>query len=220
MAAATAEAHLRGRGDPARVAQLAEIREIIAEVQSDDAPPPESRDDRHGNADLARASDAQHAARTATPPAVGPAVGTAVGGAVGTAARQKTELRRADEPGVDEPGHAEAPDDDPLRRRLAEHDARAARELEERERLRRSMHERRDDAERGSGAFLAGFLLVVVVAAAMLAAYLMRDEIVARWPESAPMLDAFVAAMDDLRVAIREGYDRARAWVLDLVAAA
>jgi hypothetical protein len=132
--------------------------------------------------------------------------------AAAAGAAPRSEPRRGDLGQSGEPLH-----EDPLRRRMAEHDARAARERQDRERLRRSMRQREDEPARGSGAFLAGFLLVVLVAGAMLAAYLLAPEIIARVPESEPVLTEYVAAMDDLRVSVAEGYERARAWVMGVV---
>jgi hypothetical protein len=161
------------------------------------------RDDRHGAAEIGRATDAEQDVGAAGP--------------AGVAARPRNGLRRADE--TDESAETGEPlHHDPLRRRMAEHDARAARERQDRERLRRSMRQREDEPSRGSGAFLTGFLLVVLVAGAMLAAYLLAPEIIARVPESEPVLTEYVATMDDLRVSIAEGYERARAWVMDVVA--
>ena len=192
---AAAEIHRLGPAEPSRVAQLAEIREMIAQVQSEDgARVSRARGDRRHALD----DDDAHAAVGAAPPV-----------AAGMA-RPTSELRRDDLDENGEPQHQ-----DPLRRRMAEHDARAARERDERDRLRRSMAYRRRESGSGSGAFLAGFLLVVLVAAALVSAYLLHDEIMARVPESAPALTEYAAAVDDLRLSIAETYKQARAWVIE-----
>jgi predicted Zn finger-like uncharacterized protein len=205
--ARTAEIHSLRPTEPSRVAQLAEIREMIAQVQSDD---------RHPAA--AEGQDGGHDGGHAVDTEIGrvPNVYAAAPPAAAAAAQTRSDLRRVDD-GKEkgEPLHQ-----DPLRRRMAEHDARAARERDERERLRRSMKHGTPEARAGSGAFLSGFLLVVLIAATLLAAYLLHDEITARLPESAPILDEYVRAMDDLRVAIAEAYDRARNWVIDMISAA
>jgi predicted Zn finger-like uncharacterized protein len=209
--ARTAEIHSLRPTEPSRVAQLAEIREMIAQVQSDERAPGAA-------AGQAGGQDGRHAVDTeigrvpnvhAAPPHA-PAAPAAPGGT-----RTRSELRRDDAAEGGEPLHQ-----DPLRRRMAEHDARAARERDERERLRRSMKHGTPETKAGSGAFLSGFLLVVLVAAALLAAYLLHDEIAARLPASAPILAEYVEAMNDLRVAIAESYERARAWVMDMISAA
>ena len=189
------------RATESRVAQLAEIREMIAQVQSDDrSTAAEAHGGRHAvDTEIGRVPNVH----TGLPPARDAA-------GIG---RTSSEPRRGGDKERDEALHQ-----DPLRRRMAEHDARSARERDERERLRRSMRNRRPETRAGSGAFLSGFLLVVLVAAAMLATYLLHDEIIARVPESAPILTDYVDAMNDLRVSIAEGYEQARAWVMELIA--
>ena len=197
---ATAEVDRLRPQDPTRVAQLAELRDMIADVQAEDgAPAAQTRDHRQGrvHVEFAEPPDAQGVAAAAA--------------GIG---RARTDVRRIDDVG----DGGEPLPEDPLRRRMAEHDARAMRERQERDRLRRSMKKGEGGAGRGAGAFLAGFLLVVLVAGAMLAAYLLHPEIIARVPASEPWLTAYVAAVDDLRVAIAEGYEQARAWVMDAVA--
>jgi predicted Zn finger-like uncharacterized protein len=197
---AGAEIHSLRPSDPSRMTQLAEIRDMIAEVQSDEAGSAAgARDGRYASAVAEREHGyASHAAA--------PAAGAAA------TVRPGAEPR----PGADVQASGEAVHQDPLRRRMAEHDARAARERSERERLRRSM-QHVDGRRPGSGAFLAGFLLVVLVAAAMLAAYVLDDEIIARVPDSEPLVTGYVAGVNDLRISIEEGYERARAWVIGLV---
>ncbi len=196
----TASAEIRAlHPSDTRIAQLAEIREMIAQVQSEDGTTAEVRG--HGAADAGSAGTARSA----------PALSA---GAAAGAAGQRTELRRSG----DADDSDEAPTEDPLRRRMAEHDARAARERDERERLRRSMQDRRTEPASGSGAFLSGFLLVVLVAAVLLGVYAMRDEVVARAPQSEPMVTRYVDAVNDARDAVRDSYERARAWVVDVIA--
>jgi predicted Zn finger-like uncharacterized protein len=205
---AAAGAHEMRTSEPARLAQLAEIREMIQQVQSDERAP--GRESREGRAAGAYAPRAQHA------PIAAPAGAAGASGAPGGSgvARTTPGPRRVEDVGQDgEPLHQ-----DPLRRRMAEHDARAARERDEREKLRRSMKYRKHEKKAGSGAFLSGFVLVVLVAGALLAAYLLHEEIALRVPESAPVLAEYVDAMDDLRSSIAEAYEQARAWVMDVIA--
>ena len=206
--AARAEARSPDPSEPSRVAQLAEIRDMIAQVQSDDrAPGP----DKHGARNGDRPGELHGETARSRPKAP---LAAAVPGTAPTApGRAHPDLRRARD--ADE--RAEPQHQDPLRRRMAEHDARAARERDERERLRRSMRHGKAETGRGSGAFLSGFLLVVLVAGALLATYLLHEEIVLRVPESAPILAEYVAVMDDLRGTIAESYEQGRAWVMERV---
>jgi predicted Zn finger-like uncharacterized protein len=196
---ATAEVHRLRPVESARAAQLAGIREQIDDVQSHEAV---SRGDDERTRLAGVADPTQETGyRSGGSPALAAAAASTDG-----AARARGDLRRADEAGQTH--------QDPLRRRMAEHDARAAREREEREHLRLSMSQ--GDRSTGSGAFLTGFVLVVIVAAVLLATYMLRDEIVARVPESGPMIDEYVAWVNELRLAVGEAWQAFRAWVLDL----
>ena len=64
---------------------------------------------------------------------------------------------------------------------------------------RRKMEERR-----GSGTFMTGFLLVVLVVSVMAAVYLLAPLIVERFPESEPAIRDYVATMDQFRLWLGE----------------
>ena len=172
---------------------------MIAQVQSDDA-----------------VAEAPAAAGPAAPAAAprAPAAPQASGAAPLVASEApRTGLRRTD--GIEESGGEAALHQDPLRRRMAELDARAALERSERDRKRRRMYE--DEEPSGSGAFLVGFVLTVLVGVALLAAYTMRGPIVERYPQSEQMLTEYGNRVDDLRAGIVDGYERGRSWVVDKI---
>ena len=104
---------------------------------------------------------------------------------------------------------------------MAMHDRDAEKKRTDVERLRRR-HDRRARRQKrardvGSGAFFTGFLLVVMIAAAMTALYMLQPQIVARMPGTEPMLTEYVATVDGVRVAVAESYESARGWVLRLI---
>jgi predicted Zn finger-like uncharacterized protein len=202
----TAEVHTLRATEPGRHAQLAEIRDIIQQVQSDSpaeraAPPPPTMPPATPEAPAA----APIRAAAPVPPPVS---------ATALEAPARTELRRIDD--IEESGGETALHQDPLRRRMAELDARAARERSERDRGRRDVHRVNDQAA-GSGAFLSGFLLIMLIGAALLAAYLMKPLIVERLPQTEATLEAYEDRVDEVRRDIVDGYDRARAWVIETV---
>lgn len=193
--AGTGELHALRPTEPSRNAQLVEIREMLAQVQSE-----------NGGSD---ARGTQAAAPLRAPAGPPPRLGAAV---MPGEAPPRNELRRIDD--IEEGGGVAPPHQDPLRRRMAELDARAARDGSERERMRRSRFNRNHERSSGSGAFLAGFLLVLLIGAAMLAAYTMQPRLIERFPESEPMLTEYSEGVDTLRTRIADGYDRARSWVI------
>lgn len=202
----TAEVHTLRATEPGRHAQLAEIRDIIQQVQSDS--PAAER--------AAPPTPVTPAAPAATPgaPSATPIRAAAPVPAAPLEAPARTELRRIDD--IEESGGEAALHQDPLRRRMAELDARAARERSERDRTRRDAH-RADEEGSGSGAFLSGFLLVLLIGAALLAAYLMKARIVERLPQTEATLEAYEDRVDEARRDIVDGYDRARGWVIETV---
>ncbi len=196
--AGAAEHRAARQSEPSRNAQLVEIREMIAQVQSD------------GGGSASREAPAEPAA----PPLRAPAGehGRLGGATPPLEATPRPELRRIDD--FEESRTDASPHQDPLRRRMAELDARAARERSERERMRRSRFNRTDEG-RGSGAFLTGFLLVLLVGAGLLAAYVMQPRLVERFPQSEPALTAYGERVDDLRTRVADGYARGRGWVAE-----
>ena len=196
--------------EPSRSEQLAEIREMLAEVQSEErAAAALTPDD--GN--RTRVPLTKSEARAAPPePAEAPDL-TGPSGLVPESGPRRDPVTLRDIEDEDEGA-------DPLRRRMAIHDKQSDRRRTDVERLRRR-HERRAGRQKrvrdaGSGAFLTGFLLVVMVAAVMTALYMLQPQIVARMPGTEPMMTEYVTTVDGVRVRVAETYDNARVWVLRL----
>jgi predicted Zn finger-like uncharacterized protein len=198
--AGAAELHALRTNEPSRNAQLVEIREMIAQVQSENG--------------IAASREAP-AAPSGTPLRASPGPEGRGATFMPGEAPSRTELRRIDD--IEESGGETALHQDPLRRRMAELDARASRNHSDRDQMRRSMFNRNQDRSAGSGAFLTGFLLVLLIGAAMLAAYAMRPTLIERFPESAPLLTEYGNGVDDVRSRIADGYDRGRSWVIRTV---
>ncbi|MEM7423874.1 MAG: zinc-ribbon domain-containing protein, partial [Pseudomonadota bacterium] len=154
-------------GESPRNEQLAAIREMLAEVQSEE-----------------RASEA----------VTGEKAGAAGGGQAdqygrtGRDARQDAAVtQKSDDPPMPL-GFEDSDEVDPLRRRMALMEERKEQESRSTDvgRLRRR-HDRRVNrkthAEKaGSGAFLTGFLLVAIIASVMISLYLLHPQIIARMP--------------------------------------
>lgn len=180
--------------DPSRSEQLAEIREMLAEVQSEE----------RAAAALVPDDDA-YRSRPAAEPAAAPV----------------SEPLPQSQPPL---GHLEDEGDDstdPLRQRMAEHDRESQRRRANVEKLRRS-HDRRARRsqraqEAGSGAFLTGFLLIVMVGAVMTALYVLHPQIIARMPGTEPMLNEYVATVDGIRVSVAESLESAIDWLNGLI---
>lgn len=195
--------------DASRSEQLAEIREMLAEVQSEErAAAALAPDDDNDPTRVQPAPPAEPQASRPDP----------------TAESAPEPLPTAGPPARREPVTREDVDEDeetdPLRRRMAMHEKQSERRRTDVERLRRR-HERRASRQKrareaGSGAFLTGFLLVVMVAAAMTALYMLQPQIVARMPGSEPMMTEYVETIDGLRVRVEDTVENARIWVLRL----
>ena len=192
--------------ESSRSEQLAEIREMLAEVQSEEraaaALTPED-DDR-------------------TKPGAKPQPRLNPGAAAMPAAPGAAEAPPRHEPlDLDDTDDDDSNGSDPLRRRMAMHDRSAEKKRTDVERLRRR-HDRRARRQNrardvGSGAFLTGFLLVVMIAAAMTALYILQPQIVARMPGTEQMLADYVNTVDGARISLAEAYQSARVWVLELI---
>lgn len=180
--------------------QLAEIREMLAEVQTE-----------------SRASAA-----------ISPDAALAAGAAV-SAATQDRALGAEPNPSAQSSGGAgnvaDLDSDDPidaLRQKLSQKDVqRMAPKPPDTRKLRRAharkeAHRRRREAQ-GSGAFLTGFLLVVVVAAIMVALYLLHPQIIERMPGTEPALTEYVSTIDGWRVGVADTFGGLRDWVVDKV---
>ena len=77
------------------------------------------------------------------------------------------------------------------------------------------MNRKKHAAKAGSGAFLTGFLLVAIIAAAMVSLYVLTPQIIARVPEAErPMLE-YRETMDRLRVGAAESIANLQEWVVE-----
>ena len=112
---------------------------------------------------------------------------------------------------------------DPLRARLAQYEkprgsgdvgqARGKMLKQHAKKVRR----RKIDEKRGSGTFLTGFLLVVLVVSVMAALYLLNPLIVERFPETEPAMRDYVETMDAFRVWVGEQVETGRTWAEDML---
>ena len=194
----------RAAADPSgasRSEQLAEIREMLAEVQSEDRAAatraPGAADEQPAN-DLRRPQpDSDEAERNPEP---APEVET-----------------------FDVFSDDVSDDIDPLRRRMQMLDSGSKSDDRQRtkptnvKKLRRT-HDRRakqrQKAETAkSGAFLTGFLLVAIIASVMISLYLLHPQIIARVPAAEKPLTEYVATIDGLRVSVAETYEGISGWV-------
>ena len=187
-----------GTAASSRTEQLAEIREMLAEVQAEDqAPPIES---------LAAAGSAAAGFTARTSSSTSP-----------------DDLRKAALASGDAPRKPRVdPEDeiDPLRAKLNAQAGKPAKGKEVDVKSLRKKHERRERTRKrekaaGSGAFLTGFLLVVMVAALMIGLYVLHPAIISRLPAAEPALTEYVATVDGLRVSVAETFEKAKGWVID-----
>lgn len=194
--------------DASRSEQLAEIREMLAEVQSEE------------RAAAAMTPDDDYRARESAPdPEPKSARGEPGAGASESRSPAAAPTLRPASTAPEESGDEDDEDDetDPLRRRMAMHDRDKVRKRTDVEKLRKR-HDRRvrrqqRAGEVRSGAFLTGFLLIVMIAAVMTAIYMLQPQIVSRMPGTGPMLDEYVSTVDGLRVEVAEGFESARDWL-------
>ncbi len=176
--------------------QLAEIREMLAEVQTESRATAAIAPGAAGAAAVSAAT--QDRALGAEP---------SLSGRSADAPRNVADLDRGDPI-------------DTLREKLSQKDVqRMAPPPPDTRKLRRAharkeAHRRRREAQ-GSGAFLTGFLLVVVVAAIMVALYLLHPQIIARMPGTEPALTEYVATIDGWRVGVSETFGGLTDWVVD-----
>lgn len=191
--------------DPRRPQQMAEIRQMLAEVKSeerDEYTPPDESD------------------RTVVMPAEGQ---RRISPAEAEAERARIRLEEEREAAMLEErarrAAEEAESDTDLRRRIESQKNKGKSERSDVKKLRRK-HDRKvarkaHASKAGSGAFLTGFLLVVIIASTMAALYLLAPEIVARMPEAERPMAEYVATMDRLRVGAAESLQSLRDIVVE-----
>ena len=200
------------RNAASRSEQLMEIRETLAEIQSeeraaggaltsplDDAPP--LTDFRQH---LAGANDAESDRAS-----------------FDEDTRERTRLY-PDADSTAEDLFEDDPDDaedgvDMLRKRMAQTAAREQAKPSDVRRLRkrhdRKVRRSKNNSAAGSGAFLTGFLLVAIIASVMISLYLLAPQIIERMPAAEKPMNEYVATIDGLRVSIAETYQGVAAWV-------
>ncbi len=195
----------RNRADNSRSEQMAEIRQMLAEVQSDernqDASRPEAETTRIIPAGAARLSPAEEEADRA---------------------RQRLMEERADAERAAREAEAardDTVDEGDLRRRIDRHQDRDQPKQTDVKKIRRK-HDRRVNqkkhaAKAGSGAFLTGFLLVAVIAATMVSLYVLTPQIVARVPEAERPMEEYRATTDRLRVGASESIAGLQEWMVE-----
>lgn len=195
--------------DPARSAQLAELRAMLDEVQEPRPEPAAGQEETPMPAAAATAGPRAEAELDEVPPAAPPRAAEA--GPDGRGAL----------PMIDDLAEERVPEHAPTAgQRMAKRESHTSRGDDDIARLRRMQDESAHRVRRkngGSGAFLTGFLLVVIIGGVMAALYLLAPQIVARFPEAEAMMSEYVAAIDEMRLAGADAYESARAWVLEMM---
>ena len=199
-----------------RSEQLAEIREMLAEVQSEDRAVAAARSDT--------TSTFSDAADEISRPLEQPEFGSGeVGRSADLADRDENTTRVFPESEqsvyAEEFVDPEPVETDPLRQRMQMAGGAAAAKAKPTDvkKLRKThdrkvrRHKRQEAA--GSGAFLTGFLLVAIIASVMISLYLLHPQIIERVPASEPALIEYVATIDGLRVTVAETYEGITNWV-------
>ena len=196
----------QARAEASRSEQMAEIRQMLAEVQSDE------------RADAANRPEAE---RTRIIPAAG-AARLSPAEEEAERARQRLAQERADAEQAAREAEAmrdEYVDEGDLRRRIDRHQDREQPKPTDVKKIRRR-HDRRVNQKKhaskaGSGAFLTGFLLVAVIAATMVSLYVLTPQIVARVPEAERPMQEYRATMDRLRVGASESIAGLQEWIAE-----
>lgn len=195
------------RSTGSRTEQLAEIREMLAEVQAEEqsglaAAPRADKDMAGGAADAGMSPRAPMPAeqeRSSGPDNAGTTAAVAATTAKTMGADEEVDALRARlQQQADKTGKAKEVDVKALRRK---HD--------------RKERTRKREKAAGSGAFLTGFMLVVMVMAVMIGLYVLHPAIISRLPGTEPALTEYVATIDGLRVSVAETFEKARSWVAE-----
>lgn len=202
------------RGAASRSEQLAEIREMLAEVQSED------RAAATRTPSLGEHEPASELRRPQPDPDEGSA----------RLADRKTEPSPAptaipEVEQIDALSDDVGDDVDPLRRRMQMFEGGGKPDEKHKgkptnvKKLRRSHDRRAKERQKAetakSGAFLTGFLLVAIIASVMISLYLLHPQIIARVPAAEKPLTEYVATIDGLRVSVAETYEGISGWVTE-----
>ena len=192
--------------DESRSEQLAEIREMLAEVQSED------------RAAAAIAPKKPASAPVEKPKAPEPPRESLTSGVMTSASemhevdpRIAAESQRMEEARQEEEDAAYRQRASRLQHRPQRAKATDVKKLE-RSHSRRIKHEKAQ-ARAGSGAFLTGFLLVVIIAAVMILLYVAHPYIIERMPGTEAAMNNYVATIDSMRVSLAETFGGLRDWI-------
>ncbi|MEM7191212.1 MAG: zinc-ribbon domain-containing protein [Pseudomonadota bacterium] len=188
-------------GESSRTEQLAEIRKMLAEVQSEDRAAAAVSSGAAGEA-LRRTSTQADVREVHTDDRQRQKIAEER-----MAAQQDQQTRAlARQDASDE--------DDDLRRRIErKHEAKPT----DVRRIRRA-HDRKVRKDKrakaaGSGAFLTGFLLIAIIAAVMIALYVLHPQIIQKMPGTEGPLTEYVATIDSLRLRTAETFAGITDWV-------
>lgn len=204
------------RADQSRSEQLAEIREMLAEVQSEDraaavlapaaaaaaaaspmaapkpkAPEPEAMEPQRESLTaqvITSSSEAQE---------VDPRIAAESQRKREEMRNQEDEAERERSSRLSNRPHQAKPTD--VKKLHKSHTRRIARE--------------KARAKAGSGAFLTGMLLVAIIAAVMIALYVLHPQIIEKMPGSEAALTNYVATIDSVRVSLAETFGGLQDWV-------
>ncbi|MFK7943914.1 MAG: zinc-ribbon domain-containing protein [Paracoccaceae bacterium] len=177
-----------------RTEQLAEIREMLAEVQSEDQDASSTPERADALAGLSAVSDPQ-----------------------GLRAAALADAKAAEADVADTPTLGRDPADD-LEARFDRKSEKTSKPKEVDVKSIRKRHDRRERTRKrakapGTGAFLTGFLLVVIVVAVLIGLYVLHPAIINKMPGTEQALTEYVATVDSFRVTIAETFDRAKNMV-------
>lgn len=205
------------RADQNRSEQLAEIREMLAEVQSED----------RAAAVLAPAAAAAATASSSAPTLKAPAreaepiappresltapTMTSSSEAHQVDPRIAAESRRKHE-------DAQIKEEEAYRERNSRQQNRPQGTKPTDVKKLQKSHTRRIKREKaqaraGSGAFLTGLLLVAIIAAVMISLYILHPQIIERMPGTEDALTKYVATIDGVRVSLAETFGGLQEWV-------
>lgn len=196
--------------DATRSEQMAEIRKMLAEVQSEER---------------ARAALKPEAERTqiVAPTAAAAATGAGMRSAEEDAERARARLQEEREQAERAARRAEAAENevrdserDFRRRKEQQADKKKAKRTDVK-RLRkkhdRKVNQHKHASKAGSGAFLTGFLLIAIIAATMVALYVLAPQIVARVPSAEEPMREYVETMNRLREGASETIAGVQEWL-------
>lgn len=175
-----------------RTQQLAEIREMLAEVQAED----------HTAPTVQRDTPLQDDSLT------------------GPAKPRAAALADADRPASNAPEETMGRDPiDPLEERAQNRPNKTEKAKPVDLKSIRRRHDRKERARQReksmtNGAFLTGFLLVVIIVAVLIGLYVLHPAIISKLPGTEQALNEYVATIDSFRVSIAETVDQARRWLM------